>query len=167
MSWGAKLVSKGVTAAKNFLSRVVSGVKALPSKIYGAISGAISRVATWGSNLVSKGKAAAKNFATAVINGIKSIPGKVTSIGKNIVQGIWSGISGAAGWLAGKVKSFASGIVKNIKDKLKIKSPSRVMRDEVGKYLVAGIEEGITGGEKSLVNTMKGTMDNLKALEAN
>lgn len=161
VSWGAKLVSKGVTAAKNFLSRVVSGVKALPSKIYGAISGAISRVATWGSNLVSKGKAAAKNFATAVINGIKSIPGKVTSIGKNIVQGIWSGISGAAGWLAGKVKSFASGIVKNIKDKFKIKSPSRVMRDEVGKYLVAGIEEGITGGEKSLVNTMKGTMDNV------
>lgn len=128
VSWGAKLVSKGVTAAKNFLSRVVSGVKSLPSKIYGAISGAISRVATWGSNLVSKGKAAAKNFATAVINGIKSIPGKVTSIGKNIVQGIWSGISGAAGWLADKVKSFASGIVKNIKDKLKIKSPSRVMR---------------------------------------
>lgn len=161
VSWGAKLVSKGVTAAKNFLSRVVSGVKALPSKIYGAISGAISRVATWGSNLVSKGKAAAKNFATAVINGIKSIPGKVTSIGKNIVQGIWSGISGAADWLAGKVKSFASGIVKNIKDKFKIKSPSRVMRDEVGKYLVAGIEEGITGGEKSLVNTMKGTMDNV------
>lgn len=161
VSWGAKLVSKGVTAAKNFLSRVVSGVKSLPSKIYGAISGAISRVATWGSNLVSKGKAAAKNFATAVINGIKSIPGKVTSIGKNIVQGIWSGISGAADWLAGKVKSFASGIVKNIKDKLKIKSPSRVMRDEVGKYLVAGIEEGITGGEKSLVNTMKGTMDNV------
>lgn len=156
VSWGAKLVSKGVTAAKNFLSRVVSGVKALPSKIYGAISGAISRVATWGSNLVSKGKAAAKNFATAVINGIKSIPGKVTSIGKNIVQGIWSGISGAAGWLADKVKSFASGIVKNIKDKLKIKSPSRVMRDEVGKHIVTGIIAGMTSEEKNLVNVMKG-----------
>ncbi len=156
VSWGAKLVSKGVTAAKNFLSRVVSGVKSLPSKIYGAISGAISRVATWGSNLVSKGKAAAKNFATAVINGIKSIPGKVTSIGKNIVQGIWSGISGAAGWLADKVKSFASGIVKNIKDKLKIKSPSRVMRDEVGKHIVTGIIAGMTSEEKNLVNVMKG-----------
>lgn len=156
VSWGAKLVSKGVTAAKNFLSRVVSGVKALPSKIYGAISGAISRVATWGSNLVSKGKAAAKNFATAVINGIKSIPGKVTSIGKNIVQGIWSGISGAAGWLADKVKSFASGIVKNIKDKLKIKSPSRVMRDEVGKHIVTGIIAGMASEEKNLVNVMKG-----------
>ncbi len=67
---------------------------------------------------------------------------EIKTVGLNLVQGLWEGISGAAGWLYEKVKGFAEGVISGIKKTLGIASPSKVMRDEVGRWMALGLAEG-------------------------
>lgn len=66
------------------------------------------------------------------------------NIGKNIVEGLWDGIKGAAGWLGDQISGFVGGVVDGVKGFFGIHSPSTVFRDEVGKQLAAGIGLGFT-----------------------
>lgn len=151
-SWASSMVAKARQAGSQFLSNVVSFVTQLPGKIGSLLTSAISKVTQFASNLVSKGKDAASRFTSAVVDGIKSIPGKVQSIGSNIVHGIWNGISSAAKWLLDKVSSFASSIVDALKGALKINSPSKVIRDKIGKAIPEGMAVGIEKHTKYAVD---------------
>ncbi|MBZ6007593.1 tail tape measure protein, partial [Paraclostridium bifermentans] len=101
------------------------------------------KVVNWGSNLWNAGKNAAKRLVDAVVNTVKSIPGQMVSIGRNIVEGVWKGITGAAGWFKSKVNSFFGGIVDGAKAALGIHSPARKMIP-VGQYTVEGTEVGMS-----------------------
>ncbi|MCI6649124.1 MAG: hypothetical protein MSH24_06300 [Lachnospiraceae bacterium] len=68
------------------------------------------------------------------------------SVGKNFVTGLWNGINNKVGWVVSKVKGFGKKVLKGLKDFFKIKSPSRVMRDEVGVNLALGVAKGIEKG---------------------
>ena len=68
------------------------------------------------------------------------------SIGKNIVSGIIDGITGMAKNAVKAVKGFGQGILDAMKDKLGIKSPSRVFRDEIGANLCFGVIDGFKKG---------------------
>lgn len=72
------------------------------------------------------------------------------NIGKNIVKGIWDGISGAASWLWDKITGFGNDILGWFKGIFGIHSPSRVMRDEIGKFLGLGMAEGIEDGMQAV-----------------
>jgi TP901 family phage tail tape measure protein len=67
------------------------------------------------------------------------------SIGANIMQGLLNGIGSKANALRDKAMSIANGIKNALKNALDIHSPSRVMRDEIGKWIPLGIAEGIEG----------------------
>lgn len=75
-------------------------------------------------------------------------------IGKNIVEGLWNGINNAKDWVLGKISGFVDSITSGIKDFFGIHSPSRVMRDEIGKNLMLGMAEGITGNERTVMSAM-------------
>lgn len=64
-------------------------------------------------------------------------------IGKDIIRGLVDGIGSMASAVSEKVASIASMIPDGIKGFLGIHSPSRLMRDEVGKWIPAGIAVGI------------------------
>lgn len=83
----------------------------------------------------------------SVIKGIGSILSKIGEVGKNIVEGLWNGIKNAKDWLLNKIKSFAKTITDGIKSFFGIHSPSTVFRDEIGKNLMLGLANGITGNE--------------------
>lgn len=63
-------------------------------------------------------------------------------VGLDIVRGIWNGISSGYSWIAGKISEWVDDVVNWIKEKLGIHSPSRVMRDEVGKFMAQDIGAG-------------------------
>lgn len=67
---------------------------------------------------------------------------KVKNIGDNLVKGIWEGISAGYEWIKTKLSEWAGNVLSYLKELFGIKSPSRVMRDEVGKYLGEGVVEG-------------------------
>ena len=78
-----------------------------------------------------------------IINAFKGGIGGIKDIGKNLVTGLWNGINNAKDWVLGKIKGFGKSILKGLKSFFGIKSPSRLMRDEVGKFLPQGIAVGI------------------------
>ena len=80
------------------------------------------------------------------------------SIGSNIISGIQKGISNSLSGLRSTVTSMASNVSGWIKSKLDIHSPSRVLRDEVGKFIPLGIAEGITKEASSVYESI----DNIK-----
>lgn len=86
------------------------------------------------------------NAASSIINSVVStftaLPGKMLSIGRNIVQGLWNGISDMTGWIIGKIQGFGESVLGGIKKFFGIESPSKLMRDEVGKYLAQGVGVG-------------------------
>lgn len=83
----------------------------------------------------------------AMINGFKSSFQNFVDIGKHLIDGLWQGIVNTKDWLLNKIKSFASTITDGIKSFFGIHSPSTVFRDEIGKNLMLGLANGITGNE--------------------
>jgi tape measure domain-containing protein len=156
--WVANMASSAASAGSQFLSNAINFVSQLPGRIASFLGNVISNLGSWASNMASRGAEGAMNMFNAVVNGLASLPGHVLSIGSDIVRGIWDGISGAAGWLADKVTSFANGILDGIKNTLGIHSPSRVFRDQVGKYIAQGIGEGFTDEMGSVVGQMQDAM---------
>lgn len=141
---------------------VITVAKQLPSKIKSAIWSAISTITTWGSNMLSKAKSAMSKVVSGITSTLKSIPGKIKSIGGDVVRGIWNGISDKVGWIKSKISGFKDQVLKQLKSVFKIKSPSRLMRDEVGNYLAEGISVGLTesSAPKDAINQVKEDMLN-------
>lgn len=65
-------------------------------------------------------------------------------IGSNLIEGLWNGISDMTGWIVDKVRGFGSTVLDGIKDFFGIHSPSRVMKDQVGRYIAEGVGVGFT-----------------------
>ena len=151
VNWASQMTSKAREAGSNFLKNVISAIQNLPSKVWSLLSQAISKAANFVSQFGQKATQAGRTFTTNIVNGVKSIPSKMVSIGKSIVQGIWKGISGAGSWLRSQISNFASNIVKGFKSSFKINSPSKIMRDIIGKGIVEGIGVGIENEEDSLL----------------
>lgn len=153
--WASNMASNASRAGSQFISNVINFVSQLPGHIAGFLSSVIGQLAGWAGEMASAGARGASSMLSAVVNGLASLPGQVAGIGRQIVQGIWSGISGAAGWLASQVRSFASGILDGMKNALGIHSPSRVFRDQVGKYIAQGIGVGFESEMKSVSADMQ------------
>lgn len=165
-TWASNMVSKAKEAGSKFVSSVVSFVKELPGKVWEWLSNVVSKIASWGKNLASKGKEAATKLLNAVVEKVKEIPGKVADVGGNLVRGIWNGISNGLGWIKDKISGWVGNVTGFIKKLFGIKSPSRVMRDEVGKMLAEGIavgfDEQMPDTLRTMQKSMSGTVDALR-----
>jgi phage-related protein len=166
-TWASNMKNKAVSGVTSLVNSVVSFFKQLPGKIKSAISSAITAIGTWCTNMRTKASNGIKNVVSSVVNGFKSLPSKLLNVGKNIVEGLWNGIKNAKDWLIGKIKSFAKGITSGIKAALGIKSPSRVMRDEVGRYIAEGIGAGITANANNPLNALKKLGDDMANQDIN
>lgn len=65
-------------------------------------------------------------------------------IGKDIITGIVNGVKAAASELYEAMKDLAGNALETAKEKLRINSPSKVFRDEVGESIPEGMALGIT-----------------------
>jgi tape measure domain-containing protein len=163
ISWASNMASNASKAGSQFLTNVVNFISQLPGRIAGFLADVIGRLAGWAGEMASAGARGARSMFDAVVNGISGLPGRVASIGSEIVHGIWNGISGAAGWLANKVSSFASGILDGMKSALGIHSPSRLFRDQVGKYIAQGIGVGFESEMSNVTRQMQDAMPDASA----
>jgi phage-related protein len=99
-----------------------------------------------------------REWVDGLIEKIKSWIVGMQDIGRNIVEGLWNGIKNTKDWLYKKIKNFADSIVENIKDAFGIESPSKVLRDQVGKYMAQGVGVGFVREIPRIVSTMKEKM---------
>lgn len=87
--------------------------------------------------------AAIPQIITSIVNGLTEGIGGIMQVGKDLIEGLWNGIKDMAGWIKEKIEGFGETVLTSLKNFFGIKSPSRVMRDQVGKQLAAGIAVGI------------------------
>lgn len=130
------------SAGTNVFNAIKNAIVNLPSTLGNLGRSAIHNLSSTIRGLASSAKMAALKVASAVESAILKLPQKMLSIGKNIVKGLWNGISNMTGWIADKVMGFANSVLGGIKKALGIHSPSRVMRDEVGKMMALGMGIG-------------------------
>lgn len=97
-----------------------------------------------------------KECGKAIIDGIKHSFSESTNVGVNLVKGLWNGINSVKDWILGKIKGFGDAVLNGLKSFFGIHSPSKVMADEVGKYLPQGIAVGIEANAKDVYDAMNG-----------
>lgn len=176
---GAK--SNAVNAIKNVYSSLVNGIKNLPSKLKEIGTNGVKNVGSGITGKLSTVKTAARKIITYAVNGIKGLPSSLAtkaknavvkmkdkftkvnwlSVGKNIVKGIAKGIGDFAWILVDKMTGLARKAFDSVTSFFGIHSPSRLMRDKVGKMLPAGISVGL---ERAFPDTIKTFMNQAKEL---
>lgn len=77
------------------------------------------------------------------------------TIGKNIVSGLKKGMKSETSSFQKYLNQFFSSITSTAKNALKIHSPSKIMSDEVGKYISLGIAEGISQNKDAITKAMQ------------
>lgn len=142
-----------------------SGVTGWFSSVWAGISGAFSSAGSWFSstfssawNGIKSAFSGVKTFFAGVWSDIKgafsdALSG-MASIGSDIVTGLWNGINNLVGWIGEKIQGFCSNALGAIKSFFGIASPSRVMRDVVGKNIGLGMAEGITNSIGAVEDAM-------------
>lgn len=158
-NWATNIANKAKEAATNFLNNVVNTITQLPGKIKLYLDSAITNLTTWVTQMGQKGKEAINSLITNVTSAASGIASKVMSIGSDIVSGVWQGIKNAKDTFVSNVKSFFSGIVDGVKDALGIGSPSKVFRDEVGRWLPPGVAQGFEAALPAAMKTMQKDLD--------
>lgn len=173
--------SNAVNAIKNVYSSLVNGIKNLPSKLKEIGTNGVKNVGSGITGKLSTVKTAARKIITYAVNGIKGLPSSLAtkaknavvkmkdkftkvdwlSVGKNIVKGIAKGIGDFAWILVDKMTSLARKAFDSVTSFFGIHSPSRLMRDKVGKMLPAGISVGL---ERAFPDTIKTFMNQSKEL---
>lgn len=143
-TWAANMVQSAISMGSSFLSNITTFFSQLPGNVQNWLTTALANVAQWAVQMGQKGIEAAQTLVSNVETGLMELPGKLLDIGRQAVEGLWRGIKGAAGWLKEQIGNFVSGVVDGFVNAFEIGSPSRVMREKVGKWIPAGIAEGIT-----------------------
>ncbi|MGG6437373.1 phage tail tape measure protein [Saccharococcus caldoxylosilyticus] len=167
---GAVSAIKGFVSAawsniQSTTSSVFNGIRSLASSIWNGIKSSISSAVNTARSAVSGAFSAMRNAVSSIMSGIKStivsmwnsavsfLKGiNLYSIGKNIIQGLANGIKAMAGAVYQKAKEIADKVKNTIRNALGIHSPSRVMRDEIGKWIPIGLAEGISKNISAVIS---------------
>ncbi len=146
------IISSLLTAFSQAIPKLVEAGKQIINVIKDAIG-------TYGPVLLAKGQALINDLKAKIMEKVKAF----MDVGKNIVEGIKKGISDAWEGLKSWFTSKVQGLVDGVKDFFKIGSPSKLMANEVGQWIPAGIAEGIESGMDVLDKAMDGMSTNVLA----
>lgn len=146
-NWG-NLGINIIKSLKNGIISMVGAVQSAGTGIFNAIKGSIQ-------NLPKALLVIAKNAVHSIVQSFTSQPWG--NIGKNIITGIATGITGSIGKVADAARNAAKKAFDAAKDFLGIHSPSKLMRDVIGKNMIAGFESGIVSETPNLEKTSAGS----------
>ena len=82
-------------------------------------------------------------------------------IGLQMVEGIIAGIQDSIGWVKQQISAWVGDVVGFFKDMLGIASPSKVMADQVGEQMAAGVGEGFEEGLSDVERDMASAQEEL------
>lgn len=131
---------KLLEAAPIIIARLVSALISNAPQLLKAAVHILVKLAEFMITNTAKLLVAVPKLFTSLVNSFKEMDWG--SIGKNIIDGIWSGIQAGWDWLTGNVKNLATNLFNAAKDALGIHSPSRKFK-YLGEMCVAGFDDGI------------------------
>lgn len=137
-----------INGIRNTISSVINAIRSTWNSVWNGISSFFYGIWNGMRNAVS-------NAVNAIGDTVGRIWGIVTGAlsgagnwlydtGRQIIQGLINGIGGAFQWVKKTISNLGRSVVSWAKGVLGIGSPSRVFKDEVGKWIPAGMAQGIT-----------------------
>lgn len=153
--------NKAIELGTKFINSITTWFQQLPGKIKAWFDNTIQKANEFKNNMIQKAKDTGREFGNWLKTSLQNLPNQMMTIGRDIVRGVWQGIVNMKNTFMNNVKSFFGGIVDGAKSALGIHSPSREMRDEVGKWIPAGVEVGIKREMPKLNETVQDEFNNL------
>ncbi|MCT1904121.1 tape measure protein [Oceanobacillus sojae] len=158
----SSVVNNIISMATSMLNRTKSGMDDMGSAAQTGVSNMDRRLARLSviansnmRNMQNKLNAGATNSAAIMtrlsirmISAFSSLPGRMSSVGGNAMSGLNVGLNRGAGRVMSTARSIANRVASTMQRALAIHSPSRVMRDDVGKQVPAGVAVGIKDNAK-------------------
>lgn len=175
------IINAGITLLLSLVENmdaIINGiVEALPELIDGIVTGLTDNLPT----IIDAGIAlfvalveniddiiagiveAIPDIMDAIIDGFLEFVDSMADVGLQLIQGLWNGISDATEWLLDKIGGFCDDVLDSICDFFGIASPSKLMKEMVGKNLALGIGEGfedeMADVTKQMQNALPATFD--------
>lgn len=175
------VVSTAINGVRNVISSVMNGIKSVWSSVWNGIKSVTSGAMSMVRSVVSSGMSAMRGVVSSMMsavqsafvsgwnaarnataNGIaravsaaRSMTGAMVSAGRDFVMGFVNGIEGAIWRAASAAARMASAAMNAAKAWFNIGSPSKVMRDQVGKWVPAGLAVGIEQNTDLVENAAK------------
>ncbi|WP_202236545.1 phage tail tape measure protein [Actinacidiphila reveromycinica] len=134
-------VSAWLAAAWHAIAGTASSIWAsIRDRMTGPLTSAWHTITT----TVARIKSAISSGLTSAYNAVSGIGTKFLQIGKAIVDGIVKGVVNSGGALKSELGHLANSALSSAKGFLGIGSPSREFADQVGRWIPAGIAQGVT-----------------------
>lgn len=109
----------------------------------------------WFRNLVTGVFEFFKEKGQSILDFFSGLITGFTNIGRNIVEGIANGITNGIEFIKGVIRGFVGNVTSFIKKLFKIGSPSKLMANEIGKFIPEGIAVGIDTNADAVKDSMQ------------
>lgn len=150
------MIGLGETASQSLVDGLGNKIDAVNSKATELGSAAVKSLETALGPTYKTGQAAIENARKGMSSEGGKVESEASGIGKNLVEGLWSGISSMTSWIGNKISGFVGGVIDVFKKVFGINSPSTLMRDEIGIFLVPGMVDGVVRTGKKLWDAVNG-----------
>ena len=149
------IASAGANFIQSVLSAAWNAIVSITTSVWNSIKSSIS-------NAINSAKDAVSNAINSIKNSFTSIGDiDLFEVGKNVIQGLIDGIGSMVKAVEDKISEVAGGIKDKITGALDIHSPSRWMRDMIGKNMMLGWEIGIDRNAKLPQLAMQSAVDSI------
>lgn len=161
---GVKLVGNLAQGFLDNIPTIIASIGKVLAQLLATIGKHLPKILQAGITLIGE---LAAGLIRAIPNLISKIPQIISSvkenflrfdwgsIGANIISGIGNGIKAGVGAIMDAAKSAAKAALDAAKSFLGINSPSKVMKKEVGRWIPAGVAEGIEGNTSAVAKAVK------------
>lgn len=153
------ILQAGADVILNLVNGIIQNLPTIIVQAYEAMYSFIAGVAEKLPDILQQGIEILAQLGAGIIEAIPDLVGKIPEVidgvkekflefdwlqlGKDILSGIGKGLANGGEILWNAAKGAASGLLNKFKGFFAVDSPSKLMADEVGKWIPAGIAEGI------------------------
>lgn len=189
MSSTLTMINASASSASASISQLASGIASAMTQAVSSVQSSmaliVSVITQSSVQMTQAGQQAGRGVSEGITNGIRSGVGSAMSamatmvssiqstgmrgvstmryVGSMIGQGLASGMYSALGAVTAAANALVAQAERAAQAKAKIHSPSRLFRDNVGKYIAQGVAVGILADAHKVDNAMGDVFDQIKA----
>ena len=156
-------VSNGIQNVSNTISTVLNAISGVWTSVWNSVSSFLGNIWHGITSAVSNGIQNVSNtvgrIKSTVLGAVSGAGQWLYDTGRQVISGLINGIGGAFQWVRNTISNLGSSLVGWAKSVLGIHSPSRIFRDEVGKWIPAGMAQGIDKASGLVADSIDGLTD--------
>ena len=102
-----------------------------------------------------------RNTSRQLVTPFNRMPAQFRSVGMNAMNGLNAGLLSGRGRVLATARAIANSVSAAMRSALRIHSPSRVMKDDVGRWIPEGLAEGIEDNSESVFDALDKMTDGM------